>query len=215
MWPGNLSCLRDRALGFQQNKTLAESKKNGVDVYLFEVFHKGKYTYIGKVELAEKPYQDKQPDENGELRSVWVFPVRLIGSRNQTVLPIDVIRKNEQAKQRAARKLSIEELEKRAQYSSGGSSVRWTATIYYQRNQYVAELAKRRAKGICQLCEHPAPFLDKSGEPYLESHHIKWLANGGPDNNKNVVALCPNCHTKMHVLDLDQDKRKLRERLIT
>lgn len=73
------------------------------------------------------------------------------------------------------------------------------------RNPYIAEAAKRRAKGICQLCGKSAPFNDTKGEPYLESHHIIWLAKGGEDSIKNTVALCPNCHRKMHVINDEND----------
>ncbi|WP_296863638.1 HNH endonuclease [Thermosyntropha sp.] len=33
-----------------------------------------------------------------------------------------------------------------------------------------------------------------TGEP-----HIEWLSRGGTDTIDNTVALCPNCHRKMHV----------------
>jgi 5-methylcytosine-specific restriction protein A len=205
----------DQKLDFAQNKTLAESPKNGVDVYLFEVFEKGQYTYAGKVELVGKPYQEEQLDENSELRSVWIFPLRLAGARNRVTVPDQVIKKNEEARQKKAKVLTLEELEKRTQHSSGASSVRLVTTNYYERNPFITQLAKKRADGVCQLCELPAPFFGKTGEPYLETHHIEWLSNGGSDSIHNVVALCPNCHAKMHVLDSDQDKRKLRAKLMT
>lgn len=72
-------------------------------------------------------------------------------------------------------------------------------TTHFSRNIYVAQYAKNRANGICQLCGQAAPFNDNNGLPYLESHHIVWLSNGGSDSIDNVVALCPNCHKKMHI----------------
>ncbi|MEO1852809.1 HNH endonuclease signature motif containing protein [Chromohalobacter sp.] len=78
-------------------------------------------------------------------------------------------------------------------------------TAQYGRSPYVAAYAKRRAAGICELCEKPAPFITKDGEPYLECHHIEWLARGGEDTIENTVALCPNCHRKMHVLNNSTD----------
>ena len=68
----------------------------------------------------------------------------------------------------------------------------------YERDPYAVELCLRRAGGYCELCSQQAPFKKKSGAPYLECHHIKWLAKGGPDIPENTVALCPNCHRKMH-----------------
>ena len=84
------------------------------------------------------------------------------------------------------------------------SSIIEVKTKTYNRSQYIAQYAKNRAKGYCQLCGCKAPFKDKYGQPYLESHHLKWLSKGGKDSIYNVVALCPNCHRKMHVVnDID------------
>lgn len=68
--------IGDQSLDKAQNKTLAESKENGVEVHLFEVNEPGKYTYTGVVELAGKPYQETQPDDNGNPRKVWMFPLQ-------------------------------------------------------------------------------------------------------------------------------------------
>lgn len=70
-----------------------------------------------------------------------------------------------------------------------------------QRSSLVSNIVKIRAEGVCQLCNKPAPFYNKNGEAYLECHHVKWLAKGGIDEISNAVALCPNCHRKMHILD--------------
>jgi len=59
-----------------QNKTLAESKSNGITVHYFEVMTKGKYTYRGEVVLAADPYTDLQKDVDGRMRNVWVFPLK-------------------------------------------------------------------------------------------------------------------------------------------
>ncbi len=74
--------------------------------------------------------------------------------------------------------------------------------------------AKRRARGTCQLCEKPAPFRTRDGEPYLETHHIDPLTDGGEDVIENTVALCPNCHRKMHALNLPVDVRVLKSRAL-
>ncbi|WP_429768681.1 HNH endonuclease [Acinetobacter towneri] len=89
-----------------------------------------------------------------------------------------------------------------------------TVVKQYVRSAYVVEYAKRLAKGVCQLCDQPTPFHDKKGIPYLETHHIVWLARGGEDTISNTVALCPNCHKRMHLLDLEEDKVKLLSRVV-
>lgn len=101
--------------------------------------------------------------------------------------------------------------EKAIGHSGTARRNRETVTAAFTRNRYISEYAKRRAAGICQLCGQPAPFSDRSGRPYLESHHIVWLADGGEDTIENTVALCPNCHKKMHVLDLPEDVEKLQK----
>jgi len=45
-----------QSLSFHQNKTLAESNTNGVDVYLFEVLKPQEYIYMGQVVLVGEPY---------------------------------------------------------------------------------------------------------------------------------------------------------------
>lgn len=74
----------DQTLSGNQNKTLAESKTNGVIVHLFEVDEPGKYAYSGVVRLAGEPYQEVQPDDNGNLRKVWMFPLQKVSEEKVT-----------------------------------------------------------------------------------------------------------------------------------
>ena len=84
----------------------------------------------------------------------------------------------------------------------------------YIRSAAVKKYARARSGGDCELCENAAPFQSKTGEPYLEVHHVDELGNGGEDRPDRVVALCPTCHAKIHYGlsgdDLnDQVKKKL------
>ena len=209
----------DQNLNYSQNKTLAQVHSNNVEPFLFEVFQKGHYTYRGKIDLAEEPYQEEQPDIKDNIRKVWIFPLKLVDDSSSIPLPEPIILKKQIQKQKEAKRLSDEELEKRAIHSKKGVGSRPVTSTTYERNEYVAELAKRRADGLCQLCEEPAPFKDRKGEPFLESHHIVWLSKGGDDTIENTVALCPNCHRKMHSLNLRSDIIKLKikayERLLS
>ncbi|WP_222102845.1 hypothetical protein [Lysinibacillus sp. BW-2-10] len=60
------------------NKTLAESKTTGIAVHFFEVMQKRQYTYRGEVELADEPHIDRQKDVNGNMRNVWVLPLKKV-----------------------------------------------------------------------------------------------------------------------------------------
>jgi 5-methylcytosine-specific restriction endonuclease McrA len=66
----------------------------------------------------------------------------------------------------------------------------------------------RQACGRCELCGLPAPFRCATG-PYLEHHHVVQLAHGGADTVENSVAVCPNCHRRLHVGD-DRDMQRTR-----
>ncbi len=73
-----------------------------------------------------------------------------------------------------------------------------TSGASYQRDPQVVAWVLDHANGICGLCGQPAPFVDTSGKPFLEVHHITWLSKGGEDTVENSVALCPNCHRRAH-----------------
>lgn len=67
------------------------------------------------------------------------------------------------------------------------------------------------ANGVCEFCKMPAPFIGPDGKPYLEGHYVKWLSEGGRAIASNVVALCPNCHKRIHVLCDEGDLAILKE----
>jgi hypothetical protein len=63
------------------------------------------------------------------------------------------------------------------------------------RSALIAQYALCRSRGACEGCKHPAPFMRRNGQPYLEIHHIHALGDGGADHPLNVAAVCPNCHS--------------------
>jgi 5-methylcytosine-specific restriction endonuclease McrA len=73
--------------------------------------------------------------------------------------------------------------------------------LQYQRDPSVRAFVLQEAKGTCELCGEAAPFTSADGLPYLEVHHVQQLAHGGPDTVENAVALCPNCHRRLHLSD--------------
>ena len=198
----------DQSLDFAQNKTLAQSNENGVNVHFFEVFTDKVYTYQGQVVLTDKPFQEFQDDEDGNNRKVWVFPL-MKKDGTAPVIPkreLDIVFEK---KVKKASKLSLDELKDRANSSPSQPGKRTATTTSYQRDPNVVNYTLKRAGGVCELCEQPAPFNKKNGEPYLEVHHVKQLADGGDDTIENAVALCPNCHRRMHSLGLKSDIEKL------
>ena len=87
-------------------------------------------------------------------------------------------------------------------------------TTVFNRDPVIAAAVKERANGQCDLCGQPAPFNNANGFPYLEEHHLVRLADGGDDSIDNAVALCPNCHRKMHIVNDESDTETLKKRIL-
>lgn len=217
-WDGNvlhytgMGRLGDQKLT-GQNLRLAEQGKTATPVHLFEVFKPNQYEYRGEVELAAPMQEMRQPDDNGVSRNVFVFPLRLLGTSTEALPKVGEIESMARERQRSMRRKTVAEL--LALAATGGAEnpgKRSVIAVQYQRNDAITVLVKRLANGICDLCEKPAPFNTSEG-PYLECHHVQRLADGGPDALQNVVALCPNCHRRMHLAAGSSEKQKLLKRV--
>lgn len=74
----------------------------------------------------------------------------------------------------------------------------------YQRNPNVAASALRQAHFKCEIdAEHETFISNAKGKPYVEAHHLIPFSNQGSfkfslDVTANIVALCPNCHRRLH-----------------
>ena len=74
-----------------------------------------------------------------------------------------------------------------------------STTSKFKRNPDVVAEVLFRANGKCEECKEAAPFIRKSDHtPYLEVHHKISLSEGGDDTVENCIAVCPNCHRKLH-----------------
>lgn len=200
----------DQSISYAQNKTLVIAEKEGIKVYLFESYKDNEYYYDGQVKLIGAPYQSEETDINGKIRKVIKFPLKRIEQTKSLLIDIEDIENSEKEKLKEVRKLNSIEIKNKAKIANFENvTIKEVKTIYRERNQYISEYTKERANGICDLCEKEAPFKDKNGRPYLESHHVITLAENGPDAIYNTVAICPNCHRKIHVLHQKEDIDKL------
>lgn len=127
-----------------------------------------------------------------------------VGDYEKEVKALDSAYSDEEKKEHAE-SLSMDGLRNIAIKRTAKPKVETRSVSHRARDPYIAEYARRRANGYCQLCKKAAPFLRKDGTPYLESHHIIWLSEGGEDSVENTVALCPNCHRKMHNINDPED----------
>lgn len=207
----------------RNNKLLADSTQNDISVYLFEAFTKGENRYRGRVYLVHNPYQVNEVDSNDQKRQVYKFPLRLLDA-GAYVSSNDLVKHKEQqikvlnkASTRDLKKAAIEASHLNSELKRTGhikmASSRKTDMEVFTRNQAIASYVKLLAKGVCALCDKPAPFKDKNNRPFLHAHHIEYLSNGGLDTLENCIAVCPNCHAKIHILNDPLDKEKLLQKV--
>lgn len=174
------------------NKAIRNHLKEDEEIHLFEdTEYPWIVSYVGQFEYAGHRWEtlgDKEEHKREAIR----FELEPIGGTeieidNGTPSSLSDQELFEKAKQSAPKKTSP---------SSGGTST--SGSRSYARSEVVKEFALRHADGVCQGCEKEAPFVDKSGKPFLEVHHLYRRADGGPDAPENVIALCPNCHRRRH-----------------
>ncbi len=147
------------------------------------------------------------PQLGGTLRVVVRSPRRV------ELVPVDVQAGLQEAVAKA-RGRSVDELREAATGRKGSVKVTTSTTTAYVRSADVIAYVVHRADGVCEGCGRPAPFKKPNGDPYLEVHHIKRLAEGGADTAENAAGLCPNCHRRAHSsADRDEFSRSLREKI--
>lgn len=174
---------------------------------------------IGKTPTFMEWYHGTKVDffdpshDDGEESAILVADLdseRFLIQLEDFVVAVDRFKASREADDPAG--MSNAELTKKAATAPKKPKSYTRASVVYERRRDVAEYAKRRAAGKCELCGELAPFTNAFDDPFLESHHIVWLAHGGSDSIENTVALCPNCHRKMHVVRDAKDIRKLKRR---
>lgn len=135
-------------------------------------------------------------------RLKWVVNQKNSGFFQNVITPNfeDLEQEFEEAVKKAGQK-SLSWLKKNAEKKASLPAASTVQTRVFHRDPVIAAYIKKRANGKCQLCGQEAPFKDSNGEPYLECHHLVWLSKGGQDSVNNCVALCPNCHRKMHIIN--------------
>ena len=127
-----------------------------------------------------------------KLTCFWKYPAHDIPSKNS-------FDEAYQMQFEELKAISKDELKRRLENFSRKPDKIEVLTHAYMRNPYVVIEVLNRSEGICELCKNAAPFIRKSdGTPYLEIHHLVPLSEGGEDTLENAIALCPNCHRKMH-----------------
>ena len=195
-----------------------EPEANDLAYYPFDISPED---VSGPVAVLKALYEYDTPEllsyrklqEHG-LKSRLMSPCKVNPELSEYLAEVDHIQNDPERKAEYIQSIPLDELKRLALKYSGKAHGRdiTTTTRSYARNEHIADYAKACAKGICQLCGEPAPFEDKKGQAYLESHHVIWLSKGGEDSVTNTVALCPNCHKKMHILNKPEDVEFLKKK---
>jgi 5-methylcytosine-specific restriction protein A len=181
------------------NRAVAEHSAQGKSLLLFRKTPAG--LRFESEMVCEGYHVETAPDRLGAKRDAIVFELR----------PLEAIVENVDAASTSTgvtldqlRQLAITAATQSSQGSSQGMR-----TIY-QRSRDVRNYVLARAKGKCEGCGSSAPFVRIDGTPYLEPHHLLRLSDGGPDHPAHVIALCPNCHRRVHAgADGDLYNKKL------
>jgi 5-methylcytosine-specific restriction protein A len=174
------------------NKAIRDHMIDGRDLLLFEATKtKGVHRFRGCFAFAGWEIVDA-PDRNTRQRKAIVFELVPLTEVEQA-LPAD----EEEAK---LENKSLSELRALALAAAAipKAHSKEARRNYYARSAKIKIYVLKRAKGLCEACKREAPFLRKNGSPYLEPHHIRRIADGGPDHPKFVAAVCPTCHRLIH-----------------
>ncbi len=165
---------------------------NGRDLYLFKYIETGLVRFIGQM-ICTGHHETIGKDIDGKDRKVIIFELTPIDRFDK----LDDYYDDEKFSNMWEQSLDVLR-ENAIKSSSIGQSPRERKSNVFNRSESIKIYINRRAKGICEACEKPAPFVSKTDKPYLETHHIRRLTDGGPDHPNYVIALCPNCHRRAH-----------------
>jgi len=165
------------------NRAIRDHAGDGKDLHLFKQVRKGYVQYVGQMVCTGSSYKEA-PDTQGRIRKAIVFELTPIEEFVQ-------LQEEEDSETETLLDDSLETLRQKALAESAEASTR-------RRSKAIRVYVLKRASGVCEGCGSPAPFKKASGQPYLEPHHTRRLADGGPDHPRWVVAVCPNCHRRAH-----------------
>lgn len=173
------------------NAAIRDHATNGKDLLLFKYVDQGVVEFVGQMIATGSLYR-QAPDRDGNNRRVIVFelsPFETYKEPDASEIEVEEIQN----------KLTLEELRQKAKSAATmGGTPKERMINTYQRSAAIKAYVRKRANGICEGCQQPAPFLTPNHIPYLEAHHIRRLSDGGPDDPAWVAALCPNCHSRAH-----------------
>jgi len=185
------------------NMAVRSHRSTGKEVHLFTSLGDGRVRYVGQAFYLDHHWEER-PDANGDPRRaiVFEFEVETDASAQSLFGTADGQVREASAQTGSLRPLadlSLQELRDAALLRADADAPEDVRRQNIRRrSEAIRKYVFARANGTCEGCEREAPFITENGRPYLEAHHIRRLADNGPDHPRWVIALCPTCHRKVH-----------------
>ena len=177
------------------NRAIKDHVRNNKIIYLFEYVSQGNVKYLGEAYYLSY-HIEPRPDVNNNFRKAFIFELEVTTSKDIEIEGSNNVKK--QTSKSLWKKSQNELKEISRSRAATGTDTKTRKTIIYQRSEAVKIYALKRANGQCECCDNPAPFISQDNRPFLEVHHIRRRADGGPDDPRWVAAICPNCHREAH-----------------
>jgi 5-methylcytosine-specific restriction protein A len=177
------------------NRAIRDHAADGRELHLFEDVRRGFLRYRGLMTCAGYSLVPNVADVEGNPRTAIAFHL----------MPSDAVDNEAEPdlEERAPAgeglwELPLAELRQTALQAPQETQSKEARVRVWLRSRALRVYVLRRAHGKCEACERSAPFITAAGRPYLESHHTRRLSDGGPDDPRWVIAVCPNCHRRAH-----------------
>ena len=194
------------------NAAVLNHQTSGKALHVFQDLDGGSLQYVSEAEYIDH-HTEVAPDRDDNARKAIVF--ELIMRSTGASADIPAVKATRPREQSSLWNQPLDKLRDAALTDSPSDAPpkERKATVQ-RRSEAVRVYVLRRAEGTCEGCSNPAPFQTSDGKPYLEPHHTRRLADGGPDHPRWVAALCPNCHARVHYsADGDEYNAVLLQRL--
>lgn len=174
------------------NRAIRDHVADGKQLLLFHALGKGVVEFSGEFVCAGYDF-GTGPDRDGTTRGTIRFhlaPVDSVDALDEPTEPTDDTSSADLA--------TLREKAIIASRPTIGADWRESRRLLRARSQAIKSYVLRRANGFCELTGQPAPFQTRGGQPYLEVHHMKRLADGGLDHPVNCAAINPTVHREIH-----------------
>jgi 5-methylcytosine-specific restriction protein A len=182
------------------NRRVRDHAEDGTELHLFEDLGGGRLRYLGEMTLAGWATEPDVPDRDGNPRDAIVFYLAPLSGTAAPPAELPAGAGTPAASDSGLWGLGLDELRERAlaQQQSAVKEPKEATQKVRARSRALRVYVLRRADGTCEGCTEPAPFETVQGRPFLETHHIRRLSDGGLDDPAWVAAVCPNCHRRAH-----------------